>query len=375
MSAALDLTALDAVSTTGVAYQPPKTGSVGRLYLIVFLGIFGAFALPFIGIVQGFIDAAGGDGEAMPWPVLRILFILAMVVPLAYLIALIVRGFRAGSDLTAKLPAFAAANGFTLETRVDGVTLPGAIFRTPYPSWVFQRLTRPAGDLEIGNVVLQMPSGRLTPVSPSMRVMDTWGYVTLPAPASLPHVLLESVSSGRGTPAELPLEVDAGQRLDVRDDPRFALYAPAEFVADAELLFTPELLALLDDGTTGWHIEIVEGRLFVFSPDDFVTGADAAVYRRISAIVDVLRRGLGQVAGDYSTDTPAAVFPGAEAAVVAPAFAPAGQVTAPVTRQYGNLTMISLAVIGGIILLFIVGVFVAMGIVFAVYGPPTVPVS
>lgn len=375
MSTALDLTALDDITTTGVAYQPPKQGSVARIYLIVFVGVFGAFALPFIGLVQSFIDRAGGDGEAMPWPVLRILFILAMVIPLGYFIWIIVRGFRSGTTFLKKLPGFAAANGFTLQARVEGVALPGAIFRTPYPSWVFQRLTRPAGDLEIGNVGLHIPSGRFTPVTRSTSTMDTWGYVALPLPRPLPHVLLESVSSGRGTPGELPLEVDAAQRLDFRNDPRFALYAPASFTADAERLFTPELLGLLDDGTTGWHIEIVEGMLFVFSPDDFVTGADAAVYRRISAIVDVLRRGLAGADGEYPADTPVAVSAGAVASVFAPAFAPAGAVMAPVTRQYGKLMGISLAVLGGIIVLFIVGVFVAMAIVFAVYGIPTTPVS
>jgi hypothetical protein len=210
--------------------------------------------------------------------------------------------------------------------------------------------------------------------------MDSWGYVALPLPRPLPHVLLETVSSGRGTPGELPLEVDPAHRLDFRNDPRFALYAPAEFTADAERLFTPELLALLDDGTTGWHIEIVEGLLFVYSPDDFVMGADAAVYRRISAIVDVLRAGLARVASAPESSiagrsTPPAVSAGAEVPILAPAFTPPGQRTTAATRQYGNLFWISLAVVGGIIVLFIVGVFVAMAIVFAVYGLPSAPVS
>lgn len=377
MSAALDLGPLDDITTKGVAYQPPKKGSVTRIYLIVFVGVFGAFALPFIGFVQNAIDLAGGDGEAMPWPVLRILFILAMIIPLAYLIVIIVRGFRAGTTLAKKLPAFAAANGFTLQGRADGVSLPGAIFRTPYPSWVFQRLTRPAGDLEIGNVGLQMPSGRFTPVTRSTATLDSWGYVALPLPTPLPlpHMLLESVSSGRGTPGELPVEVDPSQRLDFAADPRFALYAPAGFAGDAARLFTPELLALLDDGTTGWHIEIVEGMLFVYSPDDFVTGADAAVYRRISAIVDVLRAGLARVTGESAGEHVPAVSPGVAVPVIAPAFAPAGQVTAPVAKQYGRLFWLSLGVLGGIIVLFIVGVFVALAIVFAVYGVPTTPVS
>lgn len=223
--------------------------------------------------------------------------------------------------------------------------------------------------MEVGNLATQIPAGRTS-------TLDTWGYIAVRLDRALPHILLEATASAQDTHGALPVNVDRSQQLSLEGDfdRHFTLFCPKDYETDALYIFAPDLMALLVDQLGGWHVEIVDDWLFVYAPHDFVTGADAALYARIFAVVEVLTAKVTRQTRRYRDDHAGTSVPPLTAEGLAPVdapIAPPGRQLVPGTSQYNRLFWISLAVIGGFILLFLVGTFVALGVVTLVYGPPT----
>lgn len=328
------------------------------------------FALVFVQMIAGFVGDRGGPTEATVFTILTVIFAVGFGLPIELAIVLLARGFVRDGGIGTRLPAFAAANGLTLVARSETPPYPGAIFRSQFRSWAFQRLVRTEPRLvEVGNLATQIPAGRTT-------TLDTWGYIAVRLDRSLPHILLEATASGQNTHGALPVSVDRSQRLSLEGDfdAHFTLFCPKDYETDALYLLTPDVMALLIDRLGGWHVEIVDDWLFVFAPHDVVTGADAALYARIFAVVDVLTAKVTRQTRRYRDDRDGMSATPLTAEGIAPVttpIAPPGRQLVPGTSPYNRLFAISLGVIGGFIVLFLVGTFVALGVVTLVYGPPT----
>jgi hypothetical protein len=352
----IDIAPLEGAVVERVSYAPAHA-STTAVYVAVFAFIAGTFATVLAGFAVN-ISMKGGWDLAPSITGLAI-SIAAIVGGLGYLIVLIAKGFRARPSVVSRLSDFARANRLQHTPHSATPAYPGAIFGWGVTRWAFHRLATTAGRfVEVGNVGYRVPAGRT-------QVTETWGYVAMRLDRALPHMLLESTKHGQETTGALPVSVDRSQRLSLEGDfdRHFTLYCPAEYETDALYIFAPDLMALVVDEVGPLHVEIIDDWLFVYSPDDF-TGYDAAAFERLYRMIEVLKVKALRQTRAYRDDRAAAPVDGASNAsgTAIPAVAEQGARMQPGTPQYTRLFRLSLGVMGIIIVLFVVTLFVLVGL-------------
>jgi len=222
------------------------------------------------------------------WPAERIVpFVGAVIV---VLIALVVAFAVAAAHWTDEnrvfvdsytdvLPAFSAANGFEYHEYSRVPRFAGGLFSGSEEGYAMDRLVWPRSPrFEIGTL----------PES-AFRIAD-WGYVAIELDSVLPHLLLESVR-GDEPGWGLPFAQDDAQAVELEGDlwRHYRVYTTPGRETEALYIFTPDLLALLIDEIDGFHVEIVENWLFLYSRLGFA-GRDELGYRRLFEIVDLVQR-------------------------------------------------------------------------------------
>lgn len=183
----------------------------------------------------------------------------------------------------------AQANGLPV---IDSIRFPS------HPGMIFT-----LGSERTATSVVQLPGRRRTEVGnfryngnrDAGSKMHRWGYAMITLDVPLPNIVLIARRNDRGFRSNLPEPPKGDQRLSLEGDVdrHFTLYCPKGYEADALYLFTPDVLAHLVDQTSDFDIEIVDDRLYLYSPDDVAT-ADPRRWERMLRIIGVLQTKLDQ---------------------------------------------------------------------------------
>lgn len=214
---------------------------------------------------------------------------------------------------------FAQANGLAFADSVRFPSHPGMIFNLGIERTATSVVGLPGRrPVEIGNF-------RYIDDDEARSRMHRWGYATITLDVPLPHIVLDARRNDRHFRSNLPERPTNDQRLSLEGDVdrRFTLYCPKGYEADALYLFTPDVLAHLIDQSDDFDIEIVDDRLYLYSPDD-VSTADPRRWERMLRIVDMLQTKLDQWARWRDVRLPERTRSSAPAATTFPPVPPAG---------------------------------------------------
>jgi len=183
---------------------------------------------------------------------------------------------------------FAQANGLAFADSIRFPSHPGMIFSLGIERTATSVVQLPDRRTEVGNF-------RYIDNTDSRSRMRRWGYAMITLDVPLPHIVLDARRNDRPFRSNLPEPPTNDQRLSLEGDVdrHFSLYCPKGYEADALYLFTPDVLAHLIDQSDDFDVEIVDDRLYLYSPHDMST-ADPRRWERMLRIVEMLRTKLDQ---------------------------------------------------------------------------------
>lgn len=179
----------------------------------------------------------------------------------------------------------AAANGWQYFTHAAAQPLPGLIFRRTNGEPRFMQMGANivrlpgAPSIEIGNAVyLETAAGN--------QFSQKWGYAAVQTGAVMPLVVIEA-ERNREISALPSVPADAEPSRLGEPGRAVTLFTHPAAAAWAAEVFTPDVVALLDDGTVAFDVELVGGYLFLYAPGRLAT-AEPAVWDRVLAVTTAL---------------------------------------------------------------------------------------
>lgn len=212
------------------------------------------------------------------------------------------------------LAADAQSRGFTYRRELAGLGLPGILFRaggkTVASDVVDARASATpfiAGSL-IGTYAEDTSLPRQIPSS----------FVAIPLKREVPNILL--FGKGIGMLRLAGVAMGGRQRLSLEGDfdRSFTLYCPQGYERDALTIFTPDLMQLLIDTTSGCDVELVDDWMFVYSAPGRYT--KPGILDRVVAVTalvhDKVHRQTSRYADERSAKAGATVSPAEHAARV-----------------------------------------------------------
>ncbi|GAA5202332.1 hypothetical protein [Microbacterium jejuense] len=186
-----------------------------------------------------------------------------------------------------RLSRFAAANRLTYAPVDRDLDLPEMIFdaRDGQVAW---DVVRDAGGLAVGNQTFTTGSGK-------DRRTHRWGFASVRLGTTLPHLVLDATSNDSLRVSNLPVSLDAAQRVSLEGDfdSHFSLYAPVGYERDALYLFTPDVMARFIDHAAALDVEIVDDRLLLYARRDLST-LDPEVWEWLFATLEALTTQVAQ---------------------------------------------------------------------------------
>ncbi|WP_445337892.1 hypothetical protein [Clavibacter sp. CFBP 8614] len=185
-----------------------------------------------------------------------------------------------------RLHRFAEANGLTYWPVSRPPRYPGMVLARPFPyeHRVHDRFLRRDGrPFDLGDYSWKRSNQRIEPT-------HRWGYVMIPLPTRLPHIVLDSRSNDSLWHPGLPDALDRDQRVSLEGDfdRHFTLYCPRGYERDALYLFTPDVMARFIDTASGLDVEIIDEYLLMYSPGGLVT-TDPAAWEALMVTVDAVQ--------------------------------------------------------------------------------------
>ena len=155
----------------------------------------------------------------------------------------------------------AAAHGFTVTPELRGLGLPGVMFRSGEKVVASEVIDAQGSDTPFlaGSLV------GLYAADTSIPRMMAASFVAIPLERTVPHIVL--FGRGIGMLKLAGIQVGGDQKLSLEGDfdRSFTLYCPAGYERDALEIFTPDLMQLLMDTTSGCDVELVDDWMFVYS--------------------------------------------------------------------------------------------------------------
>lgn len=239
--------------------QLSKASRIGRtvMYWIIGLG-FGVWSL------TALISALREQSVAG---------VLISMLPVAIgggLIGLVIWALRRADIASLRLSRFAHENNWYYMESITQPTYQGMIFQQGH-SRRAQHIIYKNGDpneasFEIGTHQYTIGSGR-------HRRTYYWTYASIELDRNVPHIVLDAKSNnvslfGRTVLSNLPTTFRRDQKLSLEGDfdTYFTLYAPERYKRDAYYVFTPDLMALLIDNSHQFDAEVIDNRLFIYTP-------------------------------------------------------------------------------------------------------------
>jgi hypothetical protein len=342
---------------------------VGLVIVVGAIAVIGAGVFAVLGSV---LDAAGG-GLSLLLLVPGLLIVAVVVI----VVVAIVRTISGTGARRYRLDRFARANGMTYVPGIPNPTLPGMIFS--------HGSSRASSDLVRGEQprFVEIGNYRYTTGSGKNRTTHRWGYVAVKLDVPLPHIVLDAVgNNGLFGASNLPAVFGKDQRLSLEGDfdRWFSLYCPRGYERDALYLFTPDIMARFIDNAAALDVEIVDDWLFLYARRDLST-LDAAtwawVFSIIAALLDKLAQ-WGRWRDDHglaaaSVDAVSSGIPGASPLaappLTPPPLAPAPGVGPQGRRLRRGVPWAALAVIGAVLLVFLIGPLGGLGAILgALFG-------
>lgn len=146
-----------------------------------------------------------------------------------------------------------------------------------------------ARNLMVGTLRTESGTGK----NKTVHVTD---FVTLNLNRSLPHIVLDAKSNnGLGWRGRLGAEFHREQRLTLEGNfnETFTLYCPAGYETDALYLFTPDIMARMQDHAADWDVEIIDDEIYLYSPRRSV-GVDAERWQQLGETINAVAAKLDQ---------------------------------------------------------------------------------
>jgi hypothetical protein len=195
------------------------------------------------------------------------------------------------------MEAFTQANGISLLTNVQDPPYTGIIYshgdtRRINNAYIFPWLN----NTEIGNYSYYTGSGK-------NRSVHTFGYIKLPLPRTLPHMLLDAKSNNFfGTFSNLPNMFSGDQKLSLEGDfnTYFTLYAPKEYETDALYVFTPDVMQALIESSKEYDVEIIDGTMYMYSNNYYDLSSESELQQLLHIISTLSKEVFEQT--DYYAD-------------------------------------------------------------------------
>lgn len=239
--------------------QLPKSSRVGRMvgYWIVG-GAFGIWSL--ITLIVAIVErsVAGALGSMLP------------VVIAGVIIVGMVAAFRRADMMTIRLWRFAIDNGWQYARSVVNPTHQGMIFQQGH-SRKAEHLIYKIGSPD--EATFEIGSHQYTVGSGKNQRTYYWTYTAIELDRHVPHMVLDAKSNnarffGKSFMSNLPASFRRDQVISLEGDfdKYFTLYAPEQYKRDAYYVFTPDLMALLIDHSHQFDAEVVDNKLFIYSP-------------------------------------------------------------------------------------------------------------
>lgn len=210
---------------------------------------------------DGYSDEAQSDFWQFSWLAVPLYLITALSV---WSLVQVVLKRRASRPY--RLFRFAQANGMTHQPISAALSYPGMIFRQQSPQHGTDILRLDGSALMIGTYRFTTGAGR-------SRSSHAWGFVSIPLGRSLPHIVLDAEGNNGIRRSNLPDTFDVRQKLELEGDfgNYFTLFCPRGYEADALYLFTPDIMARFIDHAAELDVEIIDNRLYLYSPKPLVT--------------------------------------------------------------------------------------------------------
>lgn len=223
-----------------------------------------AAATVFVFITSLFVALVTANPNAVVMDAFVVIIIAGTIVIIAEIIRQL---YKQRWQRIVMIAQFAADNGFTYQPRIEGLQQPGMIFDIGHT-----RITSDVLSGTIHDVPFQSANYSYTIGSGKSSQTYTYGYVQIQLERKLPHIVLDSIKNnatflGMET-SSLPIQFNKEQamKLEGNFNEYFRLYAPTGYERDALYVFTPDLMALFIDTTAKYDAEIVDDRLFIYSP-------------------------------------------------------------------------------------------------------------
>lgn len=281
---------------------------------------------------------------------------------------------------TAALPdraAFAAANGLDYAASATAPEFGGALFEYLQRASVTDHFVATDGSWEVGTIEgtvggsqSRSSGGFTVTTSYGTSTRRAYGYLALRLERALPHLVLDATRNDRALGSSIPMPIARGQRLSLEGDfdTHFSLHCPQGYERDALYVFTPDLMGLLIDETGDLDVEIVDDMLFAYATTPFDL-TDAAVWQRLDRIREVVGAKALRQTGRYSDDRVPVAGVAASAATGAPNVV--GEDGRRLSQGFlgadvGGDPKKSFRKIAWIVGGAVVGIFVIVGVVFAV---------
>lgn len=161
----------------------------------------------------------------------------------------------------AQLQRAVIGRGFDYQRELRGLGLPGMLFRAGskvVASDVIDARSSAAPFIAGGLTALYGEDSSL----PSMAVTS---FVAIPLERTVPNILL--FGKGIGALRRAGVAIGGRQKLSLEGDfdRHFTLYCPEGYERDALEIFTPDLMQLLMDTSSGCDVELVDDWMFVYS--------------------------------------------------------------------------------------------------------------
>lgn len=212
-----------------------------------------------------------------------------IVLPIIYLILLAVeKGQLAEIKRNIKLTNFASKNGFQYQIKNSNMMRQGLIFNRGS-----NRVFKDIIDLQSNDKKFEIANYSFDIRKDDDTVTYTYGYIMIQLDRKLPHMILDSkLNNGRFfglSMSNLPISLRDNQRLQLEGDfnEYFTLYVPNSYERDAFYIFTPDLMALFIDESYFFDAEIIDDRLFIYSPHRFDL-LDSDLLGRIFRIIETV---------------------------------------------------------------------------------------
>lgn len=226
--------------------------------------------------------------------------LLSVLIPAGIMLMLVVAAARRWrsrlSDRLVRQYKFAANNGLIYKEDVSDPSHQGIIFGRGRSRRLVASYTFPDGT-QIGNYRYLEQRGRY-------EEERNWGFVSMPLPRNLPHMLLDSRANNLfgGRISSLPDDLK-GHTLSLEGnfDKYFRLYVPKQHERDALYVFTPDVMATMIDFGQAYDIEVVGNRLLLYREGYFDLDLASDISGSM-AIADTIRSEVHHQARRYSAE-------------------------------------------------------------------------